>query len=110
MEGSLGRLKFFDKIVLNDMYLCEQIGLPIFTGRQRCCLQVMFTPHRDPLAFPVQGPHNPGTAKLDLFKLDLTVQGSSPRHVKTCSLGRKYGWQVGSLHPTGMLSCYILIS
>ena len=102
------------------------------------------SPHRA-VAPPIQGPHQtvPPTAQgthhagppymdtrhgwtcLNLFNLDLTIQGDhappSPtcpnlfnlglhcrgpgRHVRTCSWWNMYLWKAGSLHSTRILSC-----
>ena len=55
-------------------------------------------------------PHNTLTlpwAYSDFFNLDFTVQGV-PWHVRTWSIWSTWGRQVGSSHPTRMLSCFIL--
>ena len=66
----------------------------------------------DALDLTLQGPAPPPTHR------DPKIQGlpsictgtlpniGTPWHTQTCSLWTTYGWQVGGLHPIGILSCY----
>ena len=84
LEGSSGKVMFSVVIVCLSVILFKKGDCPNCTGVEGL------------------GPLPP-SRHVQLWPYCIGTH--SPGHVQTCSLWSTHGWQAGSSHPTGMLSC-----